>query len=215
MDAEFWHERWDANQIGFHQEQGNVLLKKHFAKLNLSAGSRVFIPLCGKTKDIAWLLINKYRVVGAELSEIAVKALFDELGIVAEVAEAGKLRHYRAKNIDIFVGDIFAVSAELLGSVDAIYDRAALVALPLDMRAKYSRHMVNIALSAPQLIICFEYDQALQPGPPFSISEIELRGHYAKSYTLQCLERVPVEGGLKGGVAAEEVVWQGLGLVES
>jgi thiopurine S-methyltransferase len=215
MDAEFWHERWDANEIGFHQKQGNALLKKHFAKLNLSAGSRVFIPLCGKTQDIAWLLINKYRVVGAELSEIAVKALFDELGMVSEVVEVGKLRHYRAENIDIFVGDIFDVSAELLGSVDAIYDRAALVALPLGMRAKYSRHMMDIALSAPQLIICFEYDQALQQGPPFSISEIELRGHYAKSYTMQCLERVPVEGGLKGGVAADEVVWQCLDLVES
>lgn len=207
MDAEFWHERWDANEIGFHQKQGNALLKTHFSKLNLSAGSRVFIPLCGKTKDIAWLLINKYRVVGAELSEIAVKALFDELGIVAEVVEAGKLRHYRAENIDIFVGDIFEVSAELLGGVDAIYDRAALVALPADMRVRYSRHMVDISRAAPQLIICFEYDQDLQHGPPFSISETELRRHYDKSYAVRCVERVNVKGGLKGGVAADEVVW--------
>ncbi|MEX1666559.1 thiopurine S-methyltransferase [Zhongshania arctica] len=207
MDAEFWHERWDANEIGFHQKQGNALLKAHFSKLNLSAGSRVFIPLCGKTKDIAWLLINKYRVVGAELSEIAVKALFEELGVVPDVLVAGELRRYHAENIDIFVGDIFDVSAELLGSVDAIYDRAALVALPLDMRAKYSRHMMDITLSAPQLIICFEYQQELQQGPPFSISEVELRDHYDKSYTVQCLERVPVDGGLKGGVSADEVVW--------
>ena len=207
MDAEFWHERWDANEIGFHQKQGNALLKAHFAKLNIAADGRIFIPLCGKSKDIAWMLAHGYRVAGAELSEIAVKALFDELGVVPDVLVVGELRRYHAENIDIFVGDIFKLSKELLGSIDAIYDRAALVALPLEMRHLYTKHMVSISSVAPQLLICFEYDQSLQDGPPFSITENELREHYVSNYMISLVERVDVDGGLKGGVAADEVVW--------
>lgn len=207
MDAEFWHQRWSANEIGFHQEQGNPLLKAHCSKLNLTAGSRVFIPLCGKTKDIAWLLAQDFRVVGAELSEVAIEALFADLGMHATVTELGSLRHYHAPHIDIFVGDIFELSADQVGEVDAVYDRAALVALPEDMRRHYTAHITEISNAAAQLIICFEYNQDLQEGPPFSISETELRDHYDKVYALQCVDRVNLVGGLKGSVAADEVVW--------
>lgn len=207
MDAEFWHSRWDAREIGFHQEQGNPLLKAHFSQLVLSAGDRVFIPLCGKTKDIAWLLANNYWVVGAELSEIAVKELFAELGVTAQVKPVGKLLHYAASNIDIYLGDIFELSAEVLQSVDAIYDRAALVALPHAMRCKYAQHLNDISQLAPQLVICFEYDQRVHDGPPFSVTEKELREHYEEHYTIACVERIAVAGGLKGQVKAEEVVY--------
>ncbi|MBQ0794487.1 thiopurine S-methyltransferase [Zhongshania sp.] len=207
MDAEFWHQRWGANEIGFHQEQGNPLLKAHFSKLNLAVGSRVFIPLCGKTKDIAWLLAQGVHVIGAELSELAIEALFADLGLRPDVTELGKLRRYRAPYIDIFVGDIFELSAELVGEVDAIYDRAALVALPESMRRSYTVLLTEICRAAPQLIICFEYNQDLQEGPPFSIGEAELRDHYEAVYALQCLDRVKLDGGLKGGAAANEVVW--------
>lgn len=207
MDAAFWHERWSANEIGFHQEQVNPLLKAYFERLALAKGARVFIPLCGKTNDIGWLLANGYAVVGAELSEMAVQALFEDLAISPVVDELADLRHYHAENIDIFVGDIFALSSELLGEVDAIYDRAALVALPAEMRKSYSQHVVAIAQGAPQLVICFEYDQALQAGPPFSISEAEIRQHYAENYQLERVITLELEGGLKGAVEANEVVW--------
>ncbi|MBQ0758684.1 MAG: thiopurine S-methyltransferase [Zhongshania sp.] len=207
MDAEFWQSRWDAREIGFHQEQGNPLLKAHFSQLALSAGDRVFIPLCGKTKDIAWLLANNYRVVGAELSEIAIKELFAELGVTAQVKPVGKLLHYSATNIDIYLGDIFELSAEVLQSVDAIYDRAALVALPFVMRCKYTQHLNDISQLAPQLVICFEYDQSVHDGPPFSVTEKELREHYGSNYMISLVGRVVLDGGLKGRVAADEAVW--------
>ncbi|CAA0101549.1 thiopurine S-methyltransferase [Zhongshania aliphaticivorans] len=207
MDAEFWHSRWDAREIGFHQEQGNPLLKAHFSQLALSAGDRVFIPLCGKTKDIAWLLANNYRVVGAELSEIAVKELFAELGVTAQVKPVGKLLHYSASNIDIYLGDIFELNAEILQPIDAIYDRAALVALPFAMRCKYTQLLKDISHHAQQLVICFEYDQSVHDGPPFSVTEKELREHYEEHYSIAYVERITVAGGLKGQVKAEEVVY--------
>ncbi len=207
MDAEFWHRRWKEKNIGFHEPDGNQLLVKHFSRLGLSEGSRVFLPLCGKTLDIRWLLSNGYSVAGAELSEIAVQELFSQLNITPQVMTIDELKRYSGANIDIFVGDIFALSQTVLRSVDAIYDRAALVALPEAVRKQYSAHMLAITNTAPQLLICFEYDQSLLEGPPFSISDAEVEQHYAQSYDLELLASVNVEGGLKGQCVAAEKVW--------
>lgn len=207
MEAEFWHQRWEQGEIGFHESQANPSLVAHVGKLNLAKGSRVFLPLCGKTLDIAWLLAQGYRVAGAELSALAINELFRELGVAPHIVAAGTLTHYSASNIDIFVGDVFDLSAHCLGSVDAIYDRAALVALPAPTRAKYTAHLTTLTSSAPQLLIAFEYDQALMDGPPFSVSGDEIQHLYAAAYHLEPVERKSIEGGLKGKVAAIETTW--------
>lgn len=207
MDIDFWLQKWEMKQIGFHQSQANPLLIKWFKGLSVEQGSRVFVPLCGKTPDIAWLLSNGYRVAGAELSEIAVEELFLELGVKPEVTEAGSFKHYVGKDIDIFVGDIFDLTASVLGQVDAIYDRAALVALPEEMRRQYSSHLMQITNRVPQLVICFEYDQALLAGPPFSIDTIEINKLYSDVYHLRSLESVDVTGGLKKKCPAKEIAW--------
>ena len=207
MDAAFWHQKWEANEIGFHEGEANRLLVKYFNALSLAEGRRVFVPLCGKTLDIAWLLSNGFRVAGAELVESAIEQLFSELGIEPEISEVGEVKRYSAKNIDIFVGDIFAVSSEILGSVDAIYDRAALVALPEEIRRQYSGHLMDISDGTPQLLLTFEYDQSVMDGPPFSISNEEVIQHYGDRYELTLMESIAIPGGLKGKCAATENVW--------
>ena len=207
MDAEFWHARWREKSIGFHNADVNPLLRAYFSALALPEGSRIFVPLCGKSRDIAWLLGQGYRVAGAELSEIAVIELFDELGVEPEGHAVGELMHYRADGLDIFQGDIFALDRETLGKVDAVYDRAALVALPEPMRARYSQHLIQMSDAAPQLLINYDYDQSRLPGPPFSVSDDELRMHYESCYTLSALYNEALEGGLKGQCPAREKVW--------
>lgn len=207
MDASFWHERWELGEIAFHEGQANNQLVNHFKMLRLVPGSRVFVPLCGKTKDIAWLLTQGYQVVGVELSELAISELFEDLGVKPTISSDGELTHYHSENIDIFAGDIFLLTAERLKAVDAVYDRAALVALPQDMRAQYTSHLISVTAAAPQLMICYEYDQRVIPGPPFSIDRREVEEHYASRYTLSLIESSDVPGGLKGKVAATEMVW--------
>ncbi|MCH8621376.1 thiopurine S-methyltransferase [Undibacterium sp. TS12] len=207
MDASFWHRKWAANEIGFHESTVNPLLLKYIEALTLAQGSRIFLPLCGKSLDIHWLLSQGYRVAGAELSEIAIEQLFAELNLTPDISTVGELRHYSAKNLDIFVGDIFDLTGEALGQIDAIYDRAALVALPQETRLRYSAHLAAISDLAQQLLICFEYDQSLQDGPPFSISDEEVRQHYGKLYALTLLARIDVPGGLKGKCPAHENIW--------
>ncbi len=207
METEFWADKWQRNEIGFHMAEANPALVAHFDTLALPQGARVFLPLCGKTLDIAWLLQNGYCVAGAELIETAIVQLFDELGITPEISSIGKLTRYSGPSIDIFVGDIFDLTADMLGPVDAVYDRAALVALPEEMRRRYTKHLAAITGNAPQLLICFEYDQSQIAGPPFSVSRDEVTTHYADILDLTEIAASDLPGGIKGQVAAEHIVW--------
>jgi len=203
MDAHFWLGRWERGEIGFHEGRPNALLVKHLSALALARGARVFVPLCGKTADIPWLLSRGFRVAGAELSQLAVKELFAGLGITPAESAAGSLQHYAWQDIDIFQGDLFELTKAALGPVEAIYDRAALVALPEPMRDRYAASLVDQTGGAPQLVISFEYDQALVSGPPFSVPADEIRRLYGARYEITLLESAPVEGGLRGHPASE------------
>lgn len=207
MDASFWHQRWEKNEIAFHQSKANPLLVEYFHQLSLAKGNRIFVPLCGKTLDISWLLSNGYCVAGAELSQIAIEQLFMELGVQPTISGVGEVDQWSAKDIDIFVGDIFAVSRKILGPVDAVYDRAALVAFPEGMRNRYTAHLTEITDKAPQLLITYDYDQNVMEGPPFSISNEEVKRHYRVNYEVTLIASADVSGGLKGKCAAKENVW--------
>ena len=207
MDATFWNQRWARNDIGFHEGRVNARLVKYFDGLSLTKNGRVFVPLCGKTVDIAWLLANGYRVAGAEYSELAIEQLFSELNVQPAISSVGALTHWSAKNIDIFIGDVFDVSREILGPVDAIYDRGALVALPDETRRRYTAHLTGISNNAPQLLITCTYDPAKRKGSPFPVSNAEVERHYGDSYELTLAESEPIPGGLKGKTPANAHVW--------
>ena len=207
MDPNFWHKRWEKNEIGFHQSAVNVLLSDHFSGLSLPQTTRVFVPLCGKTRDIAWLLSQGHCVVGVELSKLAVEELFVDLGVAPKISVQGELLRYSAPGLEIFVGDIFELSGDLLGRVDAIYDRAALVAFPTEMRGRYGAHVAAITQLAPQFLICFEYDQAVMNGPPFSIDRQKVHDVYGAHYQIEPITNRDVAGGLKGKCPAQETVW--------
>lgn len=207
MDHDFWHQRWQQQHIGFHLREVNPFLLAHFQALQLQPGQRILVPLCGKTLDIHWLLAQGLQVAGVELSALAVDALFAELNLVPQITQTGTLNQYRAGNLEIFQGDFFALDQPLLGQVDAVYDRAALIALPAAMRKQYSQHLIDLTHSAPQLLISFAYDQALIPGPPFSVRQEEVRAHYQAHYQCTVLASVLMETGLKGQYPAEETAW--------
>jgi len=207
MDPDFWLERWRNNQIFFHEGSTNALLAGHFAALGIPAGGQVFVPLCGKTADMHWLRAEGYNVAGAELSLLAVRQFFAEAGLTPVITSAGRLQRYEAAGVTLFQGDIFDLDARLLGPIAAIYDRAALVALPPPLRRRYAAHLQALTGRAPQLVITFEYDQTLQHGPPFSVPEAELRDLYGDAYSVAHAETRIVPGGLRGACPAEEKAW--------
>ena len=208
MEHAFWHERWDSGRVGFHEGDANGLLVKHFKATFDMPGARVFLPLCGKTRDIAWLLAEGYRAVGAELSETAVQQLFEELGAAPSITSVGKLKRYAAPGIDIFAGDIFALDSATLGAIDITYDRAALVALPVAMRRRYAAHLGAITGAAPQFLNTLDYDQSRMDGPPFAVNAAEVRACHGDRYAVGEIDRIAVPGGLKGKCPATETVWR-------
>ena len=207
MQAEYWLKRWQSNDIGFHDGKVNPSLDRYFTNLNLPASSCVFIPLCGKTVDIHYLLNKGMYVVGVELSELAVRQLFIELALTPKVTKHGLLSAYQAQWICIWVGDVFALTADHLGHVDAIYDRGALVALPYAIRNQYAQHIITLSNAAPQLLITCVYDQSKRCGTPYSVSAAEIQSSYAKQYSLKILSCEKLSQGIKGVTPASIVVW--------
>lgn len=207
MDEAFWHERWAKGEIGFHEGKPNRLLTQHLPRLGLRPGARILVPLCGKARDLHWLAAQGFAVTGVELSPLAVDALFAEAGLRPRVGEAGALRRVESGALTVFVGNVFDLDTATLGRVDAVYDRAALVALPGPMRRRYARHLIALAGAAPQLLVTFEYDPALPIGPPFAVEATEIRELYGDSHRPILLERCPVQGGLKGVAPAHAAAW--------
>lgn len=174
MEPEFWHERWAVNQIGFHQSEVNPYLVELWPQMKVKPGERVFVPLCGKTIDLHWLLRQGLHVVGAELSEKAVAAWFSESGLTPSIEERGGFKVYRHGACEIWCGDFFALRASDIGECSAFYDRAALIALPPEMRWQYVEQLNRLmAEDACGLLITLEYEQTQVAGPPFSVDEDE------------------------------------------
>ncbi len=207
MHEQFWHQKWEKDEIGFHEGEVNRFLYEYFNALKLAAGARVFVPLCGKTRDIAWLLDKGMKVVGVELSEHAIKQLFAELNLEPKVESLADGLHYTSANIDIFVANIFSLNSELLGEVDAIYDRGALVALPEDIRTRYAQMLPTITNNAPQLVVTYNYEQSQYSGPPFALPESEIERLYASIYALKKLASRQETEGFAKGIDVENAVW--------
>ncbi|MCV2886619.1 thiopurine S-methyltransferase [Aestuariibacter sp. AA17] len=207
MEKAFWMERWETNRIAFHEGEVNAYLAAHFSGLQLAEGSTVFVPLCGKTVDMAWLRSRGIKVVGAELSERAVQDFFHELGISPSVSNSSTHRVYQADGITLYVGDIFELDAEQIGHVDAVYDRAALVALPFEMRERYAKHLLAITNHAKQFVVLYQYDENLMQGPPFSVPNEELKDWYGPHYQFELKVSAPLPEGIRGTPVFSSV-WQ-------
>lgn len=176
MDAEFWLERWRDGRTHFHQSRVTPLLQKYWPQLGLPAGSTVLVPLCGKSLDMAWLASQGHRVLGVELSELAITQFFSENGLTPTVHESAQGRHHVAGNIELICGDIFALEDATLAVCAGAYDRAALIALPAAMRERYASAVyARLPATAQSLLITLEYDQAKMDGPPFSVTEEEVQ----------------------------------------
>jgi len=168
-----WIERWQSGQTGWHESDGNTSLKKHWR----ATDRHVLVPFCGKTRDLLWLAEQGNEVTGTELSELAVKAFFNENGLNYTIKD-GALRVYQAQDhpITIFCGDYFEFTG---GPFHAHFDRAALIALPAELRPAYAAHTSSLLSRSPeQLVITIEYDQAVATGPPFSVRSDEVCSYW-------------------------------------
>jgi thiopurine S-methyltransferase len=192
MERDFWLERWRSGQIGFHQPDVDPSLQRLWSQLRAKSGDPVFVPLCGKSLDMRFFERLGHRVIGVELAEAAVLAYFEEGGEQPKRESiAGRVR-FSGSGTTLYCCDYFELGAEALAGVRAVYDRAALIALPPPMRARYVEHLRSLLPTGPGpeiLLLTIEYDQAAVDGPPFSVADAEVRSLYSGSEIVLLDER--------------------------
>jgi len=222
MEIDFWIERWDNNKTGFHQQQVNPYLKYFYGDKGPAVEQReklkVFVPLSGKSKDMLWLSQNGYEVFAVECSERAVKDFFEENALNYKFAAKDQHALYQSSElpalIEILQGDFFALQSEVLDDITDIFDRASLVALPVEMRALYANKMAELQKPGVRtLLVTLTFDPEEMNGPPFSVTEEEVFDLYAEKFSIQKLlskDVIEEETGLKnrGLTALQETVYK-------
>ncbi len=187
-----WIERWQNNNIGWHNNTTNKHLIKWLPKVQQNNNNTVFVPLCGKSLDMLYLLDNGFKVIAVEFSELAVMSFFKENNIKFNKHIKDNFVVYSGKNITIFVGDYFKLKKDMLKDIDLVYDRASLIALPYDMRVKYVKHLINITPKILTiLLLTLNYPQQQLDGPPFAVSFAEISvlfGNNFKYLQLECYD---------------------------
>jgi thiopurine S-methyltransferase len=198
MDAEFWHERWRRGEIGFHQHDYNHHMEAFTDRLGLSPGAHVFVPLCGKSRDMIWLQRQGYAVTGVEIDRRAVLAFFSENGLDYRETGTDGASRFRHGTLTIHCADLFTVDLSGMPPVAAVYDRASLVALPETMRLAYVRRLADLVPpTAPHLLITLDYPPREMDGPPFAVTSQEVAALYGDHYDVvllhseDCLAREP------------------------
>ena len=141
MDPSFWHDRWENQDIGFHQADIHALLPAYWPRLELASDAPVFVPLCGKSLDMVWLAQQGHRVIGAELSQRAIDDFFAERGLAPTTRASGSFTVKSAGPYELWCGDFFDLPREAVAGVAGVYDRAALIALPPCAAAAVCRHV--------------------------------------------------------------------------
>ncbi len=221
-----WSDRWKKRRIGFHLKDVNPALTKHAASLlpetkedetcsNKDATTRIFVPLCGKAIDMAYLATSlsssshKIQVLGLEGIRIALEQFIEEqpnLNIAKEAIPATEqvpFERFIGENVSLWKGDYFDLSKfeTSIGTFDAVYDRASIVAIEPEMRQPYVQILDNLLQTGGKILMVAlervaspENPEAAKKGPPHSIPEATIRNLFSSletesySYAVEVLQ---------------------------
>lgn len=185
MQRRFWLDRWENDEIAFHQDEVNDHLQSLWPTLSLAEGATVFVPLCGKTLDLHWLVERGHPTIGVEISPVAARAVFVEHGLTPEVVPQGKFTEYRHGRLHVLCGDFFALQPATLAETALVHDRAALIALEPDDRRRYAAKMAELLPAGSiTLLITYDYPQDEMNGPPYSVSDHEIERLYGDAFDI-------------------------------
>jgi thiopurine S-methyltransferase len=193
LQPDFWHKRWQSGQIGFHQSAVDRHLERYWPELGLANDSRVFVPLCGKSLDLLWLQERHESVTGVELSAVALESFCVEQGVPARRRVLEHFDVYETPKLQLYRGDFFALTPQLLGPVSAVFDRAALISWVPELRAAYAAHITALTNPGTQtLLVTMEYTQSQMTGPPFSVDAGEVDRLFTRTHAIDRLYREDV-----------------------
>jgi len=167
-----WLDRWKKGTTGWHRSDINPQLIENINQLSEARTQTIFVPLCGASLDMKYLINQGFHVVGVELSSLAIDRFFNENKIDYKVSKVESFDIYQGKNIEIYCGDFFKLKKEYFYDVSCVYDRAALIALNPELQKKYVRHLKEILPNNSKiLLLTMFYPQNEMEAPPFSVGD--------------------------------------------
>lgn len=185
MEKDFWLRRWDKDEIAFHRDAVHPYLPTFWPGLNLPSGSTVMVPLCGKSQDMIWLAKQGHKIIGIELSVKAINDFFSEQNIEPARRQQGAFTIFSHGPFEIWCGDIFALPENIWKQCAAVYDRASLVAFPLQMQTDYAKFLKrHVSNETPIFLITLDYRPGEIDGPPFNISRQQLHELFGDVFTI-------------------------------
>lgn len=217
MEISYWISRWEQDKTGWHMDHVFPPLQEFWPRLQQPRGSTVMVPLCGKSLDLDWLYRQGHRLIGVDVSASALCAVRQRMAALTfRESRRGSLTCYEAPRLQLWCGDFMKLKPRWVPPVDAVYDKAALIALPADRRRTYSAHLLSMLQPHTQLLMnTFEYEQDEMTGPPFAVSRAELDqlyGHQLRLELLQTRNLLPdLPGFRRRGLRSrlEEKIWHG------
>jgi len=189
MDPQFWLDRWKQSDTGFHREKAHGVLTRFWPRLDIPKESTVFVPLCGMSWDMVWLANAGHKIIGVELSDIAIDAFFKSQNLTPQKRRQEDFTIWSSAPYEIWHGDMFKLPASVIGSCTALYDRASLVALPEKMQVPYA-HLLKTHLpsKAKLLLVSLTFDQDEMKGPPFSTPRKRIKELFEPSFEIETLD---------------------------
>lgn len=188
MEKSFWEQAWEEGRTRFHKDKPH----RHLVEYHhlIEKHEKVFVPLAGKTLDMLYLKEKGQHVTAVELSQIAIDGFIKDNQLSPKVTQKGAHTIYSIPGLDLYHGDFFEMPEDVLKDIGAIYDRAALIALPPKMRERYTSFIQEkMPKLKDMLLLALEYDQSKAEGPPFSVEHQEIKDLYSKNFKLQELLR--------------------------
>ncbi|OLO05000.1 thiopurine S-methyltransferase [Salinicola socius] len=202
MTTTDWLQRWQQGRIGFHREAAHPALPAHWQRLEIEAGAKILVPLCGKSRDMRWLAERGHPVLGVELSPLAVDQFVAQLDQPALRYRQSGFECTRQGSVELWCGDFFHFQVDQAAELAGFYDRAALIALPPATRQRYAHHLAQLLLPGTRGLLVTLTHQDPERGPPFSVSHEEVEALMAPNFELSLHDVSAAEEGLV------ESVWE-------
>ncbi|CAD5246941.1 MULTISPECIES: thiopurine S-methyltransferase [Halomonadaceae] len=184
-----WRKRWQEGRIGFHLQQAHPALLRHWASLGVAKGTKVLVPLCGKSLDMRWLADEGYPVLGIEFAPEAIEQFLAQRSTSVSRYSQADFTISRQGSVELWCGDFFHLHIQQAAEIGAFYDRASLIALPPATRQRYAFHLAQLVPpGAKGLLISLSHPEG-SAGPPYSVPNSEIESLFTPNFTLTFLEQ--------------------------
>lgn len=133
-----WKNLYEIGSTPWQYLTPHPKLIQHFNALtNGSPNLKIFVPLCGKSKDLPYLLSLGHTVFGIEYVAQAIEELQKENNIEMEFDPVTSVYSTSDGKLKIFNGDFFQCPIENFGPFDAIWDRGSFGSFDFSLREDY------------------------------------------------------------------------------